>query len=321
MMNFLSGIGNWQHAIMMLAIIAFALAFLTVGVGLLLRGRVQNKQVARLDAVTAARAGLVPETSRGGLKASLLQLGVKGGASSLGRAFVVDEDRVLLDQCGVDDPNGRAWFFLARAVLGVGLPALGWLFLSNGSLARILMIGVLGFGIGYMAPKWIMQRKAAARRKQAENELPLLIDLLRLLQGVGLSIDQTLQLIEQDFKVTMPVLCSELAHASAQYRSGRTRAASLQRFSSIFANEDMTSIADLLVQVDRFGGAVQEPLKLFGERMRERRRMELKARIGRLMVKMTGVMVMTLLPALLVVTGGAGFLAIVRGLSKFGGGA
>lgn len=34
--------------------------------------------------------------------------------------------------------------------------------------------------------------------------------------------------------------------------------------------------------------------------------MELKERVGKLTVKMTGVMVLTLLPALIIVTGGAG---------------
>ena len=70
----------------------------------------------------------------------------------------------------------------------------------------------------------------------------------------------------------------------------------------------------LLVQIDRHGGAVQEPLTQFGERLREHRRAELKARIGRITVKMTGIMVVTLLPALVIVTAGPGFLAITRSL-------
>ena len=44
-------------------------------------------------------------------------------------------------------------------------------------------------------------------------------------------------------------------------------------------------------------------------------RAELKARIGRITVKMTGVMVTTLLPALIIVTAGPGFLAISRSLA------
>jgi tight adherence protein C len=35
---------------------------------------------------------------------------------------------------------------------------------------------------------------------------------------------------------------------------------------------------------------------------------------------MTGVMIVTLLPALLIITGGAGFIAVIRALSRMGGG-
>jgi tight adherence protein C len=63
---------------------------------------------------------------------------------------------------------------------------------------------------------------------------------------------------------------------------------------------------------------VQEPLKLFSERIREQRKLDMKEKIGKLTVKMTGVMVMTLLPGLLVITGGMGFLAVIRAISKMG---
>lgn len=42
----------------------------------------------------------------------------------------------------------------------------------------------------------------------------------------------------------------------------------------------------------------------------------MKARVARLTVKMTGVMVVTLLPALLIITGGSGFVALLRGMSQ-----
>ena len=80
----------------------------------------------------------------------------------------------------------------------------------------------------------------------------------------------------------------------------------------------MSAIARLIIQVDRYGGAVQQPLQQFSDRVREQRKLDMKEKIGKLTVKMTGVMVVALLPALLIITGGAGFLAIVRALSKIG---
>ncbi|WP_231949347.1 type II secretion system F family protein [Herminiimonas arsenitoxidans] len=237
----------------------------------------------------------------------------------LGKQLVAQEDRVLLDQCGVNDTRGKTIFFAIRVLLGVGLPALAWSIASDRSPLVLLCMGFAGFAIGYMGPKWMMQMRAKERRRQAAEELPLLIDLLRLLQGVGLSIDQSLNVVENEFSRSLPILSKELQIAAQQYLNGRTREQSLRRFSTVFDNEDMGAIARLIVQVDRYGGAVQQPLQQFSDRVREQRKLDMKEKVGKLTVKMTGIMVLALLPALLIITGGAGFLAIIRALSKLGG--
>ena len=75
----------------------------------------------------------------------------------------------------------------------------------------------------------------------------------------------------------------------------------------------------LLTQVDRFGGAVQEPLRQFGGRLQENRRARLKEQVGKLTVKMTMIMVITLLPALLIIAAGPGFMSVMRSLQQTGG--
>jgi tight adherence protein C len=237
----------------------------------------------------------------------------------LGRQFVAEEDRHLLDQCGVNDNRGKALFFLARTLLASALPLAGWLLFARISGLPVIVIVFFGFAVGYMLPKWVMRRVAAQRRRKAADELPLLLDLLRLLQGVGLSVDQSLHVIAAEFKNVLPILGAELDIAGAQYRTGRSREQSLRRLATVFDNEDMAALARLLVQVEQHGGAVQEPLTRFSERMREQRKLDLKERIGKLTVRMTGVMVLTLLPALLTITGGVGFIAIIRALSRMGG--
>ncbi len=236
----------------------------------------------------------------------------------LGRQLVALEDRRLLDQCGVNNVRGQTVFFLTRVVLGVGLPVIGWSLLEEHSLRNLALVLFFGFGVGYMGPKWAMQRVAADRRRQAAEELPLLIDLLRLLQGIGMSIDQSLHIVENEFASTMPVLNRELRFASQQYANGRSREQSLKRLATIFDNDDIHAITRLIVQVDQYGGAVQQPLQQFSDRIREQRKLDMKEQVGKLTVKMTGVMVLTLLPALLIITGGSGFLAIVRTLSSMG---
>ncbi|MBN9478175.1 MAG: hypothetical protein ABS43_25510 [Bordetella sp. SCN 67-23] len=313
------------------SLVLFATAALLVGVAILIRGSRQNRSRQVVDSAITARANPVLDDAlasvaspvrRGRVSAMFdgaAQLGEKWEQGRLGNYLLEAEDRQLIDRCGFSDlARARSLFIFARVVLAIVVPMLAWMFGGGGALGTMLSL-FLGFALGYMVPKWALRQVAASRTRRAKEELPLLIDLLRLLQGVGLSIDQSLHVIVTEFRSVLPVLAVELEIAVNQHARGLSREQSLQRLATGFGNEDLAAVARLIVQVDRHGGAVQEPLKQFSERVREQRRMDLKERVGKLTVKMTGVMVLTLLPALIIVTGGAGFLAVFRGLARMGG--
>ena len=250
-----------------------------------------------------------------GLFERFAHTGIRWLDTPLGRQIVAEEDRRLLEQCGFVDTRTRGLFLVARILGALVLPVLA------GTLTReyvdgphYVMLVIIAIAVGFMVPKIVLRRRAAKRRRGVVDELPLLVDLLRLLQGVGLSLDQSLQVMVSDFRSVLPVLSSELEIAQRQFAAGRTREQSLNRLASSYDDEDLRAVVRLLVQVDRHGGAVQEPLKQFGDRLRETRRAMLRERIGRLTVKMTGVMIFTLLPALMIVTAGPGVLAVSHAL-------
>ncbi|AMO98755.1 type II secretion system (T2SS), F family protein [Collimonas arenae] len=310
-----------QHTLIVLAILLLASALLLVGGALLGRAWRLKRNLDTVEQKIAAHdhpTGAAAMPAQLPWKERLVALSADWLDTPLGRQLVAEEDRHLLDQCGVNDRHGKAWFFFARVVLAICLPLIGLFLFGSGVGLKLLLILFFGMALGYMLPKWVMQRVAKKRQKLAAEELPLLIDLLRLLQGVGLSVDQSLHVIENEFSNVLKVLGQELAIAGRQYSTGRSREQSMRRFSTIFDNEDLHAVSRLLVQVEHHGGAVQEPLKQFSERIREQRKLDMKEKIGKLTVKMTGVMVVTLLPGLLVITGGVGFLAVIRALSKMG---
>ncbi|WP_454691053.1 type II secretion system F family protein [Achromobacter aloeverae] len=312
-----------------------ALAFLSLALGLALRAarqgrnrRVVDRALAARDRRRAEQAADVPDAASRmeAVKAMAQSVGDRLEHGRMGDALLAEEDRKLIDMCGYADAGrARAVFVLARAALAVALPVAAWLLvgdrvlLLSGGMTKGVAVFV-GLALGWMLPKWALLRRAGERRRMAVTELPLLIDLLRLLQGVGLSTDQSLHIVVTEFQRVLPVLGHELRVANEQYARGRTREQSLSRLMNGFDNDDLNAICRLIVQVDRHGGAVQEPLTRFGERVRERRKLDLREKVARITVKMTGVMVITLLPALLIVTGGAGLLAVMRGLARVGGG-
>ncbi|MET0330071.1 MAG: type II secretion system F family protein [Dyella sp.] len=248
----------------------------------------------------------------------LASVGERVGTGSLGKALLAPEDRILLEQAGRNTAHGRAIFIGLRLVLAASLPLLALLWLRpRGLTEAIELIGA--FAMGVLLPKFALRGWAARVCKRAEDELPLLIDLLRLLQGVGFSIDQSLQMIAERFQPVLPVLGKEIHDANVAYMHGRARAQSLRRLAEAYANDDLQSLVQMMLQVHQHGGAVQEPLRQFGERLREQRKSAMKERTGKLSVKMTVVMMLTLLPALMAVLAGPAIVALASTMSKLQG--
>ena len=232
--------------------------------------------------------------------------------TSFGKALVADEDRALLGRCGWGSTRAQLQYLIARCVAAVVLPLLVALVFSGSKQFMLWLFAA--FVVGFLVPKWVLRSVASQRRASVSRELPLLVDLLGLLQGTGMSLDQTLQVIGSDFGNVMPVLSQEIQLANLQYSRGSTRERSFGRMSEIYQNENLLNLTGLMIQIDKYGGAVQEPLRVFGERLREQRKAKMKELIGKISVKMTCVMVVTLLPALIIITAGPGFLAVIRAL-------
>ena len=322
---------QWSSTqLLALAIGLVALALACIGLPMIWRFVKQDKSLRVVEQAMQAREGGksdATQTRQDGTAviAAAAGLGTSWITGRFGKLLLEEEDRKLIEVCGYARPSlARGLFVFVRVVLAISL-ALIFMFwvpvkITGNALADDLLVLFLGFGGGWMLPKIYARRRATARRLAAKEELPLLIDLLRLLQSVGLSIDQSLHVVVSEFADVMPVLSGELDNAVRSYTRGRSREQSFQRLMLDYENEDISAICRLVIQVDQHGGAMQGPLHQFSERLREQRKMEMKEQTGKLTVKMTGVMVLTLLPALLIVTGGPGFLAVIRALSGLTGG-
>ncbi len=301
-----------------LSLLVLAAGIALLGIGGWIRSHREQRTTATLKTALQPR-----ETSRDTEPArhdSLGWLERFGRALSGGRletVLLANEDRLLLDLAGWNTRRGTAIYLGLRLLLAVLVLALVLTFSSVTGLARIMVIiGALAAGL--LLPKFVLSSLVKRRRRAVETELPLLVDLLRLLQGVGFSMDQSLQTLGDKLRDALPVLGSELQEANVAYTHGRTRAQSLRRLSEVYADDDLTSLMQLILQVHAHGGAVQEPLRQFSLRLREQRRNTLKEKVGKLSVKMTVVMMLTLLPALMLVLAGPALVALATTLSKMG---
>ncbi|WP_426701287.1 type II secretion system F family protein [Rhodanobacter sp. Col0626] len=310
-----------------LAVLALALGLALLGVSLLQRisqGE-QHDQVIDQALSRIARGRAASPTVEGERKRLwrrcldvVESIGRHFQDGRLGKALLAPEDRLLLDQTNRNTPSGRAIFLGLRLVLALLLPVLAAVWMQSSDIKAVtIMLAALATGM--LLPKFALSTWAARLRKRVENELPLLIDLLRLLQGIGFSMDQSLQMLAERFWPVLPVLGREIRDANTAYMHGRARDQSLRRLAESFDNEDLKSLVQIILQVHQHGGAVQEPLRQFAERLREQRKMRMKEKTGKLSVKMTVVMMLTLLPALMLVLAGPAVVSLIGTMAKLKG--
>ena len=314
---------------LLLASAAFvlALALALVAWGLLNRVRQsdQHEQVINEALARVLRRGAQADEEAGALvtfwrrcRRWLESIGTHVEDGHLGKALLAKEDLLLLDQTNHNTTSGRALCLGLRLVMALLFPVIV-LVLLHPSGARGFVELLAGLAAGLLLPKLFLSSWAARLRKRVDNELPLLIDLLRLLQGIGFSMDQSLQTIAERFRVVIPVLGREIREANMSYAHGRPREQSLRRLAESFDNADLKSLVQMILQVHQHGGAVQEPLREFAERLREQRKLNMKEKTGKLSVKMTLVMMLTLLPALMAVLAGPAIVSLIGTMTKLRG--
>ena len=306
------------------AVIVLALGLLLFAFAALMRYRSEHQQVRVIERALQHQPLALGDDEHDSRSLwqrtldALQAIGHRFEGGGLGKALLAPEDRLLLDQANRNTSAGRAIYIGLRIVLALLLPVVVALWLRPDGVRGLFEL-LAALAVGILLPKFVLHSWADRLRRQATDELPLLIDLLRLLQGVGFSMDQSLQTIAERFPTVLPVLGRELRDANTAYMHGRPREQSLRRLAESFDNDDLKSLVQIIVQVHEHGGAVQEPLRQFAERLREQRKMTMKEKTGKLSVKMTVVMMLTLLPALMLVLAGPAVVSLIGTMSKLGG--
>ena len=309
-----------------IGIFLLGLGFLGLAWSLLSRSSKKDKALARIDEHIEIRrrvqtsAAVRNQAPTSALTSRIDRLGHQFSKTKAFAHFVEDEDKKLLGRAGFGSEEDLSRFVLMRITLGLIGLAIGLFLNWDTGYGAIPMIQVVAItGIGFMAPKWILKTIGEGREAAFERELVAVVDVMRLLQGVGLSVDQSIEIMATQLRDLVPITGRMLYRSRAQVKSGVPWNVILKKMSTVYSSDEYRSFVQVLGQIEKFGGAVQEPLKQFSDRLIEKERANAKETMGKLTVKLTGVMVVTMLPALLIMTGGPGIISIIRAFERVGG--
>jgi tight adherence protein C len=305
----------------MLAIF-FVLAFLTVAAllwsGLMLLRSDENPLRDRLEELQLQAMVNPARPSRrragGGIANFFLYLIslVPGGDDWLRRS-----EREL-NQAGIRRREALAIYALGHLLFFAGaLAAMAWVQRHNTGITYLTGM-VAGAILGWLLPQQFLHYLVRRYRRKLQEALPDMVDMLGVVLGTGLALDQAMLRVAEEMQFIYPELSNEFLTVVMQVKAGQERSKAFQQLVRRTGVEDIKSLAAMIVQSERFGTSLAQALKVYSDALRTRRRLRAEAMVGRAGIKMLFPIVLFILPVLFVITLVPGLLSVLDNLQFLG---
>jgi tight adherence protein C len=305
----------------MLAIF-FLLAFLTVAAllwsGLMLLRSDENPLRDRLEELQLQAMVNPARPSRrragGGIANFFLYLIslVPGGDDWLRRS-----EREL-NQAGIRRREALAIYALGHLLFfSSALAAMAWVQRHNTGITYLTGM-VAGAILGWLLPQQFLHYLVRRYRRKLQEALPDMVDMLGVVLGTGLALDQAMLRVAEEMQFIYPELSNEFLTVVMQVKAGQERSKAFQQLVRRTGVEDIKSLAAMIVQSERFGTSLAQALKVYSDALRTRRRLRAEAMVGRAGIKMLFPIVLFILPVLFVITLVPGLLSVLDNLQFLG---
>jgi tight adherence protein C len=226
----------------------------------------------------------------------------------------------LLRQSGIRR-KGAVGVYVLLTLVFLLLLVLGVLKLQDFQIGFNLIGGLVAAGIlGFLLPKMVLQRMVKRYRRKLQDALPDTVDLLGIVLGTGLALDQAMMRVSEEMDYIYPELASEFGTVVMQVRAGQERTVAFNQFVRRTGIEDIKSLAAMIVQSEKFGTSLSVALKVYAEGLRKRRTLKAEEAVAKAGIKMLFPIVIFILPVLFVITLVPGLLSVLRDLKTLGGG-
>ncbi len=315
---------NSVPGMVLLGIIFLAAIGLTLGVASLMRG---NETVDHLNAVIGGRATSGNDPAP--LKGDIFTEQIARIAKPLTRHTKPRENWERSDlrrrfmQAGWRHPMAAEAFFGAKALLGLGLPALFFiaqrLFSLEFTLTNFLaLLGILLLA-GYYLPNFWLNRTIAHRSREIFESFPDALDLLTICVEAGLGLEAALSKVAAELRLSSQHLADELEIVTLEMRAGGGKERALRNLAYRTGVEDIEGTVAMLIQSERFGSSIGESLRIQSEMLRVKRMQRAEELAAKIAVKLVFPLCVCILPTIFIVAGGPAMLQIKHSFSQIFG--
>ncbi len=173
----------------------------------------------------------------------------------------------------------------------------------------------LGGLIPFFVPNFAVLIRERKRREEIRQHLPDAIDLLEICVSAGIGLDMAWNLVADEIRHVSSVLGSAMDLSNFEMHLGASRTEAMRNMATRTGAEQLTSLAAILVQSERFGTSVADTLREFATWMREERHLTAEERAEKMPVKMLFPMALFIFPAIMVIAIGPAMIHITRTLA------
>jgi len=243
--------------------------------------------------------------------------------SRLSSASSADVAERRLAQAGnPGDLSSTDWLgvkVLVGIATGAGLFLILGVVLAGGSLTdpvslfERLLLGFVGFGIGYILPEFWLGRQISSRQKVILKAVPDTLDLLTISVRAGLGFDTALAKVVE--KLPGP-LSDEFRRALAEVRVGKARRDALRDIVPRTNVQPLSNFIGAIIQAEQLGVSISKVLQVQSEQLRIERRQRAEEQAARAPIKMLFPLVGCIFPSLFIVILGPAMIAIIKAMSS-----
>ncbi len=238
------------------------------------------------------------------------------GATLNSEEWLTSPLRIRFSNAGINNPAALGYYFAAKTLLAVALPAALFAFtaLLPGPVPWKL-VGlemVIACAMGYYLPNGVLDRLVAVRQRDLFLAFPDALDLLRVCVEAGLGLDAAVERVGREIHLESEALAQEFALLGLELRAGSSRTDALRNLALRIGLEDIDGLVSMLIQADRFGTSMADSLRMHSESLRTKRRLIAEEAAAKLPVKILMPLIFCVFPSLLTVLMGPAVINIIQ---------
>jgi tight adherence protein C len=282
------------------------------------RDELRAKQRARLAAESDRRRTGLREEQSIGMKAIVERLDLR-------RALVDEGTLNKLKLAGFRGQNPLTRFLFFRLVLPIiGLVGAAAYVFALGGLPdqpffmKLFVCVVVGYG-GFYLPVLYVSNRASKRKASIQKAWPDALDLMLICVESGMAVEGAFRKVADEIGVQSVELAEEFVLTNAELSFLQERKSAYDNLAARTGLESVRSVAQALVQAERYGTPVAHALRVLANESRDLRMNAAEKKAAALPPKLTVPMILFFLPVLFaVILGPAGIQVSERGI--FGSG-